>query len=156
MILEQLPAESRVWLYQSDRALDATEIQYVKEQLVSFTAEWAAHGKKLWAGAEIVNPYFLIVGVDESITPPSGCSIDASVKFIKALGAELEVDFFNRLKVTIDSPEGMKQIGFHDLKNLDSTTLVYDSLETKLSAVRNSWPVALRESNFAPMLDMVR
>lgn len=154
MILEQLPAESRVWLYQSDKALDATEIQYVKEQLVSFTAEWAAHGKKLWAGAEIINPYFLIVGVDESITPPSGCSIDASVKFIKALGAELEVDFFNRLKVTVDSENGMQQIGFHDLKELDGSTKVYDSLETRLDKVRSNWPVALNESNFAPMVQL--
>lgn len=147
--------ESRVWLYQSNRALSATEVNYVDEKLKDFTAEWAAHGKQLWATAAIVNPYFIAVVVDETITPPSGCSIDASVKFIKEIGAELGVDFFTRMQVTLQDQEKLKQIHFQDLGNIENAAdaLIYDALVDNLNTLRTNWPMPIKESSLKQFVE---
>ena len=44
---------------------------------------------------------FLILAVDESQASASGCSIDSSVKFVKAMESELGTDFFNRMNLVI-------------------------------------------------------
>lgn len=146
---KDFPLGSRVWLYQTDRKLDATEKNFVEEELSKFTKDWAAHGKKLWATAALINPFFVAVVVDENITPPSGCSIDASVHFLKALGKELNVDFFTRMKVTLMEGEQLKQVNFDTLVNYSEDTLVLDPLIKTLDSLTNNWPVALAQSNFA-------
>ncbi|SFT54736.1 hypothetical protein SAMN05216474_1236 [Lishizhenia tianjinensis] len=152
---KDFPEESRVWLYQSNRALSATEVNYVDEKLKAFTKEWAAHGKQLWATAAIVNPYFIAVVVDESITPPSGCSIDASVKFIKELGAELEVDFFTRMQLTVEEEGKLKQIPFHDLSTMEGVgdLLIYDTLIDSLKQLRGQWPLPVKESSLKQLVE---
>lgn len=152
---KDFPAESRVWLYQSNRALSATEVNYVDEKLKAFTKEWAAHGKQLWANAAIVNPYFIAVVVDETITPPSGCSIDASVKFIKELGTELEVDFFTRMQLTIEEEGKLKQIPFQDLSTKEGAgdLLIYDALVDNLQQLRSEWPLPVKESSLKQLVE---
>ncbi|MBU3659894.1 MAG: hypothetical protein FGM14_08500 [Flavobacteriales bacterium] len=100
-LFSNLPAHSRVWLYLADRKLDATEANYVNEQMQHFLSNWAAHNKKLACDGVLLFNQYLILAVDEDIESASGCSIDSSVRFVKALGTELKVDFFDRLKVMV-------------------------------------------------------
>jgi hypothetical protein len=60
---------------------------------------WKAHGKSLNCNGTILFSQYLILSVDEDIESASGCSIDSSVRFVKLLGSELNVDFFNRMNV---------------------------------------------------------
>ncbi|MDX1446270.1 hypothetical protein [Lishizhenia sp.] len=152
---KDFPENSRVWLYQTNRALSATEVNYVDEKLKAFTKEWAAHGKQLWATAAIVNPYFVAVVVDESITPPSGCSIDASVKFLKELGAELEVDFFTRMQITVEEEGKIRQIPFQELstQNNAKELLIYDALVDNLKQLRGQWPLPVKESSLKQLVE---
>lgn len=100
-LFPNLPAHSRVWLYLADRKLDATEANYVTEQMHQFLSNWAAHNKKLTCDGTLLFNQYLILAVNEDIESASGCSIDSSVRFVKSLGAELNVDFFNRIKVMV-------------------------------------------------------
>lgn len=100
-LFPNLPAHSRVWLYLADRKLDATEAQYANEQMHHFLSNWAAHNKKLTCDGTLLFNQYLILAVNEDIESASGCSIDSSVRFVKSLGAELNVDFFNRIKVMV-------------------------------------------------------
>lgn len=148
----KFPDNSRVWLYQTDRALNDKEISFIQNKLSDFVKEWAAHGNKLWATADVINPYFVAVAVDDSLTPPSGCSIDASVKELQALGKDLNIDFFTRMKVTYHDDGVITQIPFADLSNLESSTLIYDTLISNLGDLRKSFPVKLEESSFAHLV----
>jgi hypothetical protein len=148
----KFPDDSRVWLYQTDRALNENEISFVQNKLSDFVKEWAAHGNKLWANADVLNPYFVAVAVDDSLTPPSGCSIDASVKELQGLGKELNIDFFTRMKVTYQDDGEITQIPFADLTNLESSTLIYDTLISNLGDLRKSFPVKLKKSSFAHLV----
>jgi len=100
-LFPNLPDDSRVWLYLADRKLDATEAHFLNEKLKLFLDSWAAHNKKLTCDGILLFNQYLILTVNEDIESASGCSIDSSVRFVKSLGQELSVDFFNRLNVLV-------------------------------------------------------
>jgi hypothetical protein len=150
---EQFPENARLWLYQADRALTPTEIDWLSGGLRGFVKEWAAHGSKLWADGAILNPYFVAFAVDESVTPPSGCSIDASVKFLKAAGQELGIDFFTRLKVCLDCAGTIEQIDFTEFQSrtLTGEEVIYDALIDRLKELHH-WPKKLKESSLSALV----
>lgn len=149
---EKFPDDSRVWLYQTDRKLNDDEIKLVRDRLYAFMREWAAHGNKLWAAADVINPCFVAISVNDALTPPSGCSIDASVKELQALGKEIKVDFFTRMKVTYIKDGNLEQIDFSDISELSGDTSIYDPLLSKLGDLRTKFPVSLKESSFSHLV----
>ena len=92
----KFPEHSRIWIYQADRILSKTEQSWIMEQLEIFVPTWANHGKQLSSTAFITNDCQILLVVNEAMIGASGCSIDTSVRFIKQIGSELGVDFFNR------------------------------------------------------------
>lgn len=154
ILFENFPNESRVWLYQTDRALSSTEMDWLTQELKQFVTEWAAHGTKLWADGVVLNLYFLAFVVDESVTPPSGCSIDSSVKFLKAAGKELGVDFFTRMKVCVAVDDAIQQIDFHDLSKLENPkeVRIFDPLVDNLYDLRTNWVRSVAESSLGGVI----
>ena len=65
----------------------------------------------------------------------SGCSIDSSVRFIKELGKELQVDFFNRLSVLIEKEGELKRIHFNQLDEYKNWN-IFDTTITRLDQMR--------------------
>jgi hypothetical protein len=93
------PDTAKVWIYQASRALTPDENQLLSTKAKAFASGWTAHKMALQADAAVVNNLLLLLIVDENQASVSGCSIDSSVHFVKEIGAELGVDFFNRLNV---------------------------------------------------------
>ena len=150
-LFTQFPDQSKIWLYQSDRALSNEEMKQLENELVTFVEGWAAHGSKLWAGAKVLNPYFTVVTVNDSLVPPSGCSVDASVHRMKDLGLEMGINFFDRMKITIQEGEELKQIHFSELDN-HQEALIFDPLINSLGELRTAWPRPIEKSSFAHMV----
>jgi hypothetical protein len=94
-----LPDDSRVWLYLADRPFSKEEEMWFNGELSLFLQSWTAHNKKLKCDATILFSQYVVLVVDESSEKASGCSIDSSTHFIKKCGADLSIDFFNRLFV---------------------------------------------------------
>lgn len=132
MELENLSPDSRLWLYQSNRPLSPTEIAWAKEQISAFTKEWAAHGHQLKAAGDVLNPYFIALAVDLTHENASGCSIDSSVRFVKSMGQELSVDFFNRLKIVAESETGEKTLVPFKQISEQPERFIYNPLVDKL------------------------
>lgn len=88
---EKLPPSARVWIYQADRPLTETELAAVEPALAQFVAEWTSHGRTLHASAAFRHGQFLVLGLDEAVAGASGCSIDASVRFVQSLEQQLGV-----------------------------------------------------------------
>lgn len=101
-----MPADSRVWVYQSSRKLSDSEIASVTKKADEFIEEWTAHGAKLKASFEIRDGIFLLMLVDEKQAMASGCSIDKSVHFILDLESELGTSLTNRLLFAYRSSTG--------------------------------------------------
>ena len=152
--MENFPDNSRIWLYTTDRALSNDEQAQLQKEIDYFVSKWAAHGNKLWATGKVVNPYFVCFIVNENLTPPSGCSIDASVNFLKAQAKQLDVDFFNRLNVVFLMNDDYKLVPMHEINSTDFSgdELVFDPLITQLSQLNSNWPTPLKISSLSYLL----
>ncbi|MBM3185160.1 MAG: hypothetical protein FJZ67_02580 [Bacteroidetes bacterium] len=139
-IFPELPEQSRVWLYLADRKLDSTELLLAEEKLQDFLSTWKAHGKSLNCNGTILFSQYLILSVDEDIESASGCSIDSSVRFVKMLGSELDVDFFNRLNVLSFINENETQT-INYFKAISGKNPYLNPLIQTLGELKGNWTV---------------
>lgn len=103
---EQLPAHSRVWIYQAERILTEKEIEIVKQRLTRFCEGWNTHGNGMPTSFDIFEQQILVLAVDESGLGASGCSIDSSVKVLKELESMLGVNLTDQGKVSVRNSSG--------------------------------------------------
>lgn len=138
---EQLPDNARLWSYQSDRKLTATEKAWLEEILPPFLQEWAAHGAKLNAYGAVLGDHHLVLVVHEDQANASGCSIDSSVRFIKQIEKELGISFFNRLKMLVDNGQEEFFTSYAALDQVDPNALVYNNMVMTVGDWKKSWKV---------------
>ena len=131
--------ESRVWLYTANRAITPTEAHFVQENLEHFASSWKAHSTPLKAKACLLDEYTIAFVVDQTTANASGCSVDSSVRFVKELGKELNIDFFNRLNVVVEDANGNRTLyAYRKLKELTQSTY-YNPLVDTLKALKSNW-----------------
>lgn len=141
-IFPELPDSSRVWLYLANRPMDDTELNFANEKLELFLSNWTAHNKKLQCAGTILFSQYLILSVNEAFENASGCSIDSSVRFVKALGQELGIDFFNRMIILEIDNESTRTLNYFEAINTQKTFL--NPLIESLGQLRNDWFLNIR------------
>jgi len=148
---EQLPNQSRVWVYQANRPLLADEMEQISSFLTHEMNAWAAHGAPLNASFEIRFDQVVIVAVNEDINEASGCSIDASTRWFKSLGETFQIDFFDRQIAKIQG-EQISLIPITSIKdfilsaNLSEEDFIIPPQTSDLGQYRNQWLQTVRES----------
>lgn len=100
LVPDNLSDDSKVWIYQSSRAFIEKEETEVNEQLYQFYAQWLSHGVAVKGWAKLLFRQFVVVIADERLTHVSGCSTDSSVRVIKSLERQYDVNFFDRMMLT--------------------------------------------------------
>jgi hypothetical protein len=78
---ENLPEESKIWVYQSNRKFSDTEFSEI-ESFAGLPC-WAARNKFSFLLSAKIHR-FIILAVDQDVQSATGCS-DASVEFIQSL-----------------------------------------------------------------------
>ena len=139
--IEQMPDHSRVWVYQANRPFSASETQAIENYLTPALTQWAAHGAGLNASFEIRFHQVIVIAVDETVNAASGCSIDASTRWFKEMGAELGIDFFDRSTAIVEG-DVVTLLPLTALKNNPLLTPSKDviPLQTEsLGAYRSGW-----------------
>jgi hypothetical protein len=86
-----LPDSARLWTFGVSRPLSDEEEERLLAAVDAFLAQWKAHGAELAAARDWRYGRFLLVAVDDAVAVPSGCSIDALVRTLRELEAELAV-----------------------------------------------------------------
>ncbi|MBP3943119.1 ABC transporter ATPase [Sphingobacteriaceae bacterium WQ 2009] len=144
---------ARVWIYQANRILSEGEVNYINTKLVDFLADWNAHGAALTATAEVRYQLFVILTVDESKTPPSGCSIDKSVYIMKAIEEALNIQLFDRFQLAYRTVEGDLRVAdrasFEALIKqglISADTIVFNNLVADTAALATQWEVPFNRS----------
>ncbi|WP_231426217.1 ABC transporter ATPase [Pedobacter sp. Leaf250] len=144
--------QSRVWVYQSNRKFSPSEKIAILDKLSSFTSQWKAHGNELLASAEIKYGFFIILTVDETQANVTGCSIDSSVRLMKEIEEEYQVDLFNRFnmaykvadEVIVNSKEDFETLV--NIKQINSDTIVFNNMVQTLSELETKWEVPFKNS----------
>jgi hypothetical protein len=146
------PDDSRVWIYQSPVAVDEDKASEINRYLQEFAVKWTSHNRALHATAGLLHDRFLVLVVNESDADASGCSIDASVRFIQQLNQNYGVDFMDRTHFAyLDNDEVMvvHKDEFEKLYragNIDDSTLVFDNLVRNKGDFVRYWVKPLGES----------
>lgn len=145
---------SRVWIYLSSRTLNDSESKDLDKNLKQFAAQWLSHGDKMEASGEFLFNRFVLLSANADRLPPGGCSIDASVHFLRKLEEHFSIDLFNRMNVAFLNEDGEPDIfHLHSVKDLieegtitgqtpifdNTVTNVRDFIEAWIKPVEKSW-----------------
>ena len=157
-MLNKLPDTARVWVFQGNKFLRDADVQTIQGTLSEFVPQWAAHGNVLYGDFEILHNLFIVLGVDESKAPPSGCSIDKMMKVIQELSSKLNIDFLNRL-ITAYEDEGTIHLAdqqqFKQLVRdgkLNSDSIVFNNLVQNRGELNSKWRTKVANSWHSQLL----
>lgn len=148
----ELPEDARIWIYQANRPFTEEEIATVKKDLDAFLQQWTAHGSHLKAGYDLPYRRFIVIGLDQQQASASGCSIDASVRFIQDLEKKFEVELLDKMNVTFRQGEYIAYKPLKDFRKMASqrsvskNTVVFNNLVTNKEEYENHWEVPAAES----------
>jgi hypothetical protein len=151
--LNELPSQTRVWVYQADREMTSEEQGQFLLRANEFVESWTSHASLMSAAIELRYGRFAILAADEAAAKASGCGIDKSVRFFQEIGAELNLDFFNRTLVWYR--DGQNKIISDPLNvfwarrkagNISGSTLVFNNLISNLGALETSWEIPFEKS----------
>lgn len=148
----QLPEESRVWIYQCNRSFSDEEIIEIRKRLDDFIEGWTAHGKGLESGYKIVHKRFIVIGLNQNLNIATGCSIDASVRFIQDLERDYNVDLMDKMNVSFKQGEYVAYKPLKDFRKMakdkavSKNTIVFNNLVTNIAEFKENWEVPASES----------
>ena len=149
---EQMPVQSRIWIYQADRAFSPDEEKNISDSLTRFCSRWEAHGNPLQTSFKIEYHRFVILAVDEILAGASGCSIDGSVRVLKELGDQMKIDFFNRTSVAFLENENVQSYSLPQLKTLfgsgqlTPTSRTFNNLVATKAEWEINWKISVQKS----------
>lgn len=139
------PDTSRIWIFQSSRALTSEEELQIETHMRWFVGQWESHGQKLKADFAVLHHYFLVLAVDENEAGASGCSIDKATHQVKFLEQELGTQFFDRTMVLMLDNECVNLSSLNNLPSLvkdgllGPETLFFDNTVTSLAEWKEKW-----------------
>ncbi|MBK7811918.1 MAG: hypothetical protein IPO62_12815 [Saprospiraceae bacterium] len=144
--------ESKIWIYPADKILADDFIPEIHHNIQAFSKTWASHGSNLKATGGIMHNCLVVLCVDQTQAGASGCSIDESVRFIKKLGEEYQIDFFNRMNFQYLENDILHMVKASDLAGylergqINMETLFFDNLvDTKYKFI-HGWLKPLKDS----------
>lgn len=149
---ENLPPESKIWIYQSNRKFTDAEMNEIEAALQSFIENWSAHGTGLEASFQLKYNRFIILAVDQEHQMATGCSIDTSVQFIQELEEKYEVDLLDKMNVTFKLGEHIAHKSLIDFKKMakdkavSENTIVFNNLVNTIEEWNENWEVPAGDS----------
>jgi len=130
---KNMPNDSRIWIYQSDRDLIELEKSIIDNKMSLFLDSWQAHGKDLECSYSIIHKRFIIIAVNENVNPIGGCSIDYSLQLINDISDSIQVNLLNRLIINFKIDNKISSASLNDLKSkikdgtLSSETIIFNT-----------------------------
>lgn len=149
---ESLPETSRIWIYQANRSFSPEELEEIRGEMDAFLHQWTAHGSNLKAGYEIRYKRFIVIGLDQEQASASGCSIDASVRFIQHLEEKYDVTLLDKMNVSYKQGEYIAYKPLGDFKKMakqkavSGKTIVFNNLVNNKQEYEEHWEVPASES----------
>ncbi len=149
---DSLSDEARIWVYQSSKAFSAAEEVIISERLSAFVGTWKRHGQDLRASFQILKQHFIVLAVEESYNPVSGCAIDASVNTIKELEKLLHVDLTNKMNVSFKDGDNINIVSLGDFqkyaseKKITGDTVVFNNMVAKKIDLESNWEINAKNS----------
>jgi hypothetical protein len=149
---DTLPETARIWIYQCNRSFSDSELEEISKKISVFLEGWAAHGADLQSGFEIKYKRFIVIALDQQMNAATGCSIDASVKFIQDLETTYKVDLMDKMNVSYKQGDFVAYKTLTDFKKMakdkavSKNTIVFNNLVNSKAEYLEFWEVPASES----------
>ncbi|MFL2601543.1 MAG: ABC transporter ATPase [Flavobacteriaceae bacterium] len=148
----KLPDHARVWIYQSNQTFNENQISFLTKDLESFLSQWTAHNQELEASFEIPYNRFIVLAVNEKKIKASGCSIDASVRYIKKIENKMGVILLDKMNVILKNNNSLVYKSLESFKKMykgkqiNKETIVFNNLVKTVEEYKNIWEIELKNS----------
>ena len=149
---DEIPKESRVWIYQSNRKFSEKEITEISNKLKKFLENWNAHGSDLFCSFTIRYNRFIVIALNEKSNKATGCSIDSFVHFIQGLEQQYSVDLLDKMNVAFKQGEFISYKSLIEFKKLvksnsvSKNTIVFNNLVTDVLDFNTNWEIPAYKS----------
>jgi hypothetical protein len=149
---EDLPEDSKIWIYPSNRKFSDDEMTEIDRDIKTFVENWSAHGTGLEASYLLKYNRFIIFAVNQDVQQATGCSIDSSVAFIQSLEQKHGVDLLDKMNVTFKNGEHIAHKTLLDFKRMakekavTANTIVFNNLVNSIEEFNENWEVPAGES----------
>lgn len=159
LLPEDFSPASRVWIYQSSRLFSLSEAFDIEDAINQFCEEWRSHGADVKAYGNLFFGQFVVLMADETQAAVSGCSTDSSVRFIKQLGEQFRVDFFNRTSLAFFIKDKIQMLPMSQVTYaidngfIDGETLYFNNLVSTKEQLENEWIIPIKDSWLAKKLN---
>lgn len=143
---------SHVWIYQSNRIFTLTEAVQIEELLKDFARNWKSHGVPVKGYSNLFFGRFIIFMADETASGVSGCSTDSSVRLIKNIEKDFQVDMFDRQMLAFINNERIQMVplsqanSFLEQSLLTSNTLFFNNTILTKEELLKYWIIPVKES----------
>jgi len=141
---DALPDEARMWCFAAEPEPAPREAAHLLDSMQRFVEQWTAHRQDLAAGVTWVHQRFLLVGLDESGTGASGCSIDALMGHLGDLERELNIRLTDASPVWYrDEEDRIQRVMREDFRKLAKSgsvgpdTPVFDLTSSNIGPIRS-------------------
>jgi hypothetical protein len=162
-VKEHLPADfsesSRVWIYQSNRLLSMGEAFRLEDMLNSFVAGWQSHGTPVKGYANLFFGQFIVIMADETATGVSGCSTDSSVRLIKDVELQFNIQLFDRQALAFFIKDKVQVLPMHQLTYavennfIAPSTLYFNNTVLTKKELEENWIIPVEKSWLAKRLN---
>jgi hypothetical protein len=152
LLPKEFNADSRVWIYQSNRLFSMSEALVIEDRLNEFVLQWQSHGVPVKGYGNLFFGQFIILMADEAATGVSGCSTDSSVRLIKQIETDLKVQLFDRQLLAFVSKNKVELIPLSQVNYaaenhfVGPDTLYFNNTVQTKEELENRWIVPVKES----------
>ena len=149
---DELPLQSRVWVFQSNRIMTPSEQSSIDGDVKHFVQKWSTHSVQMLASHVLFHNCFVVIAADEQKQAASGCSIDSFTALFKAFGTQYNLSFFDRFSIAHKSGDEVVISNLDDFKQLiddghiTPDTLVFNNLIEQRQDLSTKWELPLKES----------
>jgi hypothetical protein len=143
---------SHVWIYQSNRVFTFPEAIQIEELLKDFASNWKSHGTPVKGYGNLFLGQFVIFIADETASGVSGCSTDSSVRLIKNIEKDFQVDMFDRQMLAFIADERIQMIPLSQVNHLleegvlTADTLYFNNTILTKEELLESWIIPVKKS----------
>ncbi|HSZ86952.1 MAG TPA: hypothetical protein VK787_13045 [Puia sp.] len=152
LLPQDFAADSRVWIYQSNRLFTMSEVLQVEDLLNEFVKEWNSHGTSVKGFATAFFGQFIILMADETASGVSGCSTDSSVRLIKEIEKRFSVNLFDRQLLAFVIKDKIQLLPLSQLNYavennfIDEETLYFNNIVPNKNELENNWIIPVKQS----------
>jgi hypothetical protein len=144
--------DSRVWIYQCNRVFTLSEVLDIEAMVQEFAANWKSHQVPVKGFATVFFGQFIVLMADETATGVSGCSTDSSVRLMKQIEQQFNVQLFDRQLLAFVVKDKVQVLPMSQLpyafnnQFITTDTLYFNNLVATKKELTTQWLLPVKDS----------